>query len=508
MPTPLTDADKVLRNDTGKSIATKLDNIAAALSRRPWAQEGIIAEAYDNTDIYAVGDYAIYEHSLWRCTTAVTVAENFDVNKWTEVQLADDVKGKANTSDVTSALANKADVSALNNKMDKADPTGSGSLSINRKANTTIGTNSVAVGNNTTASGNFSFAEGSNTVASAYNAHAEGLSTEANDSAAHAEGIETLASYAAHAEGYWTEAIGDSSHAEGMSAIASGRYSHAEGDTTTASGYAAHAEGKNTTASEEATHAEGSGTTASAEQAHAEGYYSVASGYYSHAQNMGTIAAKRSQNVFGEYNIAETGGNSYSRGTYVEIVGNGTTNNDRSNARTLDWSGNEMIAGDLTFNGSTSLTTALGAKANSSDVYTKQQVDTKLATLRGNIASDYSASSTYDEGDCVMYDGVLYQCNTDITIAEAWTPAHWTQVKVTEISGGGGGGASWTDVTGTLEAGQTLIVLQNASITTNSTIEVFTEDGTEWNDINITAGRVMITFDKQITNLGVKVRVT
>lgn len=36
------------------------------------------------------------------------------------------------------------------------------------------------------------------------------------------------------------------------------------------------------------------------------------------------------------------------KGTYVEIVGNGTNNNNRSNARTLDWSGNESLAGSLT----------------------------------------------------------------------------------------------------------------------------------------------------------------
>ena len=43
--------------------------------------------------------------------------------------------------------------------------------------------------------------------------------------------------------------------------------------------------------------------------------------------------------------------NANSRGTYVEIVGNGTmsgTTESRSNARTLDWSGNEALAGSLT----------------------------------------------------------------------------------------------------------------------------------------------------------------
>lgn len=42
-------------------------------------------------------------------------------------------------------------------------------------------------------------------------------------------------------------------------------------------------------------------------------------------------------------------------GSYIEIVGNGSNNSHRNNARTLDWSGNEVIAGQMTatqFNGS------------------------------------------------------------------------------------------------------------------------------------------------------------
>ena len=43
--------------------------------------------------------------------------------------------------------------------MTKVDLTGSGSLSINRKADTTIGTNSVAIGFNGTASASYSYVE-------------------------------------------------------------------------------------------------------------------------------------------------------------------------------------------------------------------------------------------------------------------------------------------------------------------------------------------------------------
>lgn len=139
----------------------------------------------------------------------------------------------------------------FDDKMDKANPTGTGTFSLNRRANTTIGAYSFAVGYHTEASG-----EGS------------------------------------HAVGYHTEASGDGSHAEGWETIASGIFSHAEG--------------------------------------------------------LDTIAQRKSQHTFGEYNIADTSGvDGTQQGTYVEIVGNGTGPHSRSNARTLDWNGNEVLAGTL-----------------------------------------------------------------------------------------------------------------------------------------------------------------
>jgi hypothetical protein len=49
------------------------------------------------------------------------------------------------------------------------------------------------------------------------------------------------------------------------------------------------------------------------------------------------------QHVSGRYNIEDN--------AFAEIIGNGTANAARSNARTLDWDGNEWIAGGFKCNG-------------------------------------------------------------------------------------------------------------------------------------------------------------
>lgn len=82
----------------------------------------------------------------------------------------------------------------------------------------------------------------------------------------------------------------------------------------------------------------------------ATGEGDVASGYHSHAEGYNTLASRKSQHVFGEYNVEDSGGADASvKGDYIEIVGNGTSGT-RSNARTLDWNGNEWLSGNLTVN--------------------------------------------------------------------------------------------------------------------------------------------------------------
>lgn len=241
-----------------------------------------------------------------------------------------------------------------------------------RRSGSNVGLFSVASGHNVTASGPCSHAEGDGTTASGFRAHAEGdsttasggfgshaegYSTTASGQASHAEGIDTTASgHQSHAEGYNTTASGGKAHAEGNNTTASGGDSHAEGYNTTASGGGAHAEGNSTTASGTYSHAEGGQTTASGQRSHAEGSNTTAYAHNSHAEGSNTYANNRSQHVFGEYNVIDTStAGRDERGTYIEIVGKGTADNARSNARTLDWSGNEYIAGTLTTAGSTGL---------------------------------------------------------------------------------------------------------------------------------------------------------
>ena len=141
---------------------------------------------------------------------------------------------------------------------------------------------------------------------------------------------------------------------QASAAAASGANATAFGSGTSASAASAHAEGNGAVASGSASHAQNDGTKATGDYSHAEGSSTEASGQAAHAEGTGTIAANRSQHVEGEYNVQDPSGNEPSgRGTYQHIVGNGTSNSNRSNAHTMDWNGNAWYAGDV-YVGSTS----------------------------------------------------------------------------------------------------------------------------------------------------------
>ena len=96
----------------------------------------------------------------------------------------------------------KIDNKYIDFKLDKTNPVGEGTFSLNRQANTDIGEYSFAEGQYTTASGFASHAEGYHTTASGESSHAEGSLTTAIKEFSHAEGFNTIAaSESQHVQG-------------------------------------------------------------------------------------------------------------------------------------------------------------------------------------------------------------------------------------------------------------------------------------------------------------------
>jgi hypothetical protein len=131
--------------------------------------------------------------------------------------------------------------------------------------------------------------------------------------------------------------LGQQSFVSGSGGIAQGQDTHVEGRNGLAIGTASHVEGVGCSTGDEspAAHAEGNSTQANASYAHAEGFK--------------TIATKPGQHVEGILNIVDE------KNLYLHIVGNGQQEYKkdgvvirkeiRSNAHTLDYSGNAWFAG-------------------------------------------------------------------------------------------------------------------------------------------------------------------
>ncbi len=149
--------------------------------------------------------------------------------------------------------------------------------------------------------------------------------------------------------------IGLMSVAEGSGCYAEGRCAHAEGDTTFANGVNAHAEGALSRALGYCSHAEGSGTRAE--------------GDASHAQNSNTVAGYSNQTAIGKYNDNQSN-------SALEI-GNGSDAHSRSNALTVDWSGNVDVAGDITDGSGNQLS---------------KKLDNTFATATGTVNSNITVS--------------------------------------------------------------------------------------------------------------------
>lgn len=270
---------------------------------------------------------------------------------------------------------------------------------------------SHAEGTYTTASGYGSHSEGSTTKANGDSSHAEGITSKAVGKASHAEGTNTEAiGVNAHAEGHKTiaGAIASelvSTYVDGSAAIEEytlsdangftighyfgeciierntgrksfhfnvGKIEHISGNTLTItmvnpvtditnryktyifmgepySNSSTDGSGSTSTTNNvemgSQSHTEGNRTIALGNHAHAEGNKTKAFGEMSHSEGYETIAHSDYQHVQGKFNIEDADNK------YADIIGNGTSDTNRSNAHTLDWNGNAWYQGDIKIGG-------------------------------------------------------------------------------------------------------------------------------------------------------------
>lgn len=197
--------------------------------------------------------------------------------------------------------------------------------------------------------------------------------------------------------------IGNYAFAEGRNTMAFGLNSHAEGSLTKASSPYSHAEGFETLVQGQAGHAEGGSTKAMGYYSHAEGQATVCYGHGSHAEGTYTRANADGQHAQGKYNIIDT------TKQYAHIVGNGTADDARSNAHTLDWNGNSWYAGDL-YTGGTSQT-----DTNAKKIATEEYVDNKVVTdydkltNKPTLNTNISTSQPISESELITGEMVLHK---------------------------------------------------------------------------------------------------
>ena len=217
-----------------------------------------------------------------------------------EIGTMSDLELDPQAADVVEALNDLYDF-CQNNYLSKENPTGSGAASVNRSQGSTIGENSVAVGSGTSAVGENSVAVGTSTMAN----------------------------------GDSSTAIGDNVVANGTAAIAMGYRSAANGTAAIATGH--H-------------------TAAKGEAATAMGNITIADGNFSTTMGSGTHATTENSLAIGIYNDPQPND--------LFEVGNGTDDNNRSNALTLDSTGKLTVAGDVITGNGNSVDTLSDSLAN------------------------------------------------------------------------------------------------------------------------------------------------
>ena len=124
----------------------------------------------------------------------------------------------------------------------------------------------------------------------------------------------------------------------------------------------------------------------------------------------------------------------------------------------------------------------------------KQLVSAVNQTI-SNLADDFNttAGSTYAKDDCVLYNGVLYQCiNNSGTTSGIFIDADWTAIKAVDVGSGGGGGGG--------AGGHTIVDDDGTSLTQRTNLQfkgAYSEDNStdDTTEVNVIREMTKAEFD-------------
>lgn len=161
----------------------------------------------------------------------------------------------------------------------------------------------------------------------------------------------------------------------------------------------------------------------------AEGYRTFAMADFSHAQGLGSIASEEGQTAIGKY------GDPFNQ-HLAFLIGNGTSNDLRSNALTVDWDGNIKSAGALTMENHTD---PIGWFYPISNTVSKL-TGTSFASISGSAytpsagrylitaSARYSGASSGNRGVCIYQGGSVVD-STQVLVPAIQSSSWSTDLK-------------------------------------------------------------------------------
>ena len=167
--------------------------------------------------------------------------------------------------------------------------------------------------------------------------------------------------------------------------------------------------------------------TASGDSAMAFGQESEASGPMSFVFGNHVSSTGRACVVIGQFNSIDENAEDSSHGAgarkYLFIVGNGTDDNTRSNALTVDWDGNVVASGKMTVG---------AAPTNDLDVATKEYVDDSLETFQTNVQNGFESIQENVQSDLgSLQNGIN---NTKEIALKAFSTTTSAQASIVSVS--------------------------------------------------------------------------